>query len=293
MAGLMAAIPVAALLSGHPVSFLGNNLEQLLNVGGRYAQDQSIVSEFRARQVGGILAAGVFLLYFVRMVVPGWGSVGYAHPAALLMVCGMIGGYVSGRFWDDWGLVGLFYVASRDVQWLIEKGLPREGRERLVLTIFCGCGLILTAYQATNLWDGGKQLIVKEQALDGLYEASPEAFPDEGGVVYASSMDAFYTLFFLYSGHDWRYALAFEPAIMSKQNLAIYNEILKSPNDLGKYQPWVETMHPGDRLVINGSRSLGKLFREDAVLGRLDWAYCEPNIWIGRPTSRDSRIDAE
>ena len=108
--------------------------------------------------------------------------------------------------------------------------------------------------------------------------------PDDGGIFYNDSMTVFYRTFFKNPDARWRYALAYEPALMPPEDLKIYRKIQWNFHDIKTYEPWVEKMRPQDRLVLSRARS------SRPSIGQLEWLYSASGVWIGRlPADRPDR----
>jgi hypothetical protein len=101
--------------------------------------------------------------------------------------------------------------------------------------------------------------------------------PEKGGILYSTDMTIFYQTFFKNPDGDWRYALGFEPTLMTDDNFKVYHGVLWNMGDTSKaYNPWVEKMNHEDRLVIRGSRG------GPPLIPQLEWNYGVSGIWIGR-----------
>ena len=87
-------------------------------------------------------------------------------------------------------------------------------------------------------------------------------------------MDVFVKLFFEHPAASWKYALGFEPGMMTEDNLRVLRDIQRSYDAPSSYAPWVARMERADRLAI---RSMA---RPD--IPELEWHEAATGLWLGR-----------
>jgi hypothetical protein len=85
-------------------------------------------------------------------------------------------------------------------------------------------------------------------------------------------MSAFFQLFYRYPNANWKYALAYEPGLMTEENYKVFVEAMKG----GPYTGWIKRMTPKDRLVLDYDVST------TPTIAQLQWRRYSSKFWFGR-----------
>jgi hypothetical protein len=272
--GWLCGTSVSMLLSGHPLDYLGHALQMALHGVGGHLTNRTEVTEFQPFG-GDILAvilvgALVALRAALRQDLPRLTK----NPAFWLMCGCWILGFRVSRFWEDWGWPALMVWFATEMDYLFAVRYAGDSLRRLLLVLI----LALAAFFAVTCDLNGRY--TKNLSWQFLSEAEhPELagwMPETGGILYSPDMGIFYQTFFKNPRGDWRYMLAYEPALMPEEDFKTYKSILWNNGDAKSYEPWVNKMKPADRLVIHGGKG------ERPNIPQLEWDYGVSGIWIGR-----------
>ena len=271
-------IAIGASLTGHPYLFLKQTIFHAIRAFGSHDLQRVLVSEFQPY-------AGNFPIIIVVCGLLGWRKMRGAwnpkvidNPVFIMAILCWILGFVSTRFWIDWGMPAIMIWMALEFQEIINSKLSLLSWRRVLLTI----ALLGTIYLAiTN--DSGSRW---SSSLNRVYLSfdNPDhasELPDPGGIVYSDSMGIFYSTFFKNPNAPWRYILGFEPAIMPPEDLAIYRKIQRGFRAHDDFEPWVKKMKPKDRLIIKYTQD------KTPQIPELEWHLAARDTWIGR-LPRDS-----
>lgn len=270
MLGTMAS----ALLSGHPADYLGQAVQVAMQGVGGHLSNRTEVTELQP--FGGDILAVILVGALVALrAATRAGAASLARNPAFWLMCGCwILSFRVSRFWEDWGWPALMVWFATEMDFLLVAKFAEDSLRRLLLVLI----LALAAFFAVTSDLNGRY--TRNLAWQFLSEREhPELvgwMPEKGGVLYSADMGIFYQTFFKNPTGDWRYMLAYEPALMPADDFNTYRSILWNNGDAKAYEPWVQKMKPADRLVIHGGKG------ERPNIPQLEWSYGVSGIWIGR-----------
>lgn len=262
------------LLSGHPADYLGHALQMALHGVGGHLTNRTEVVELQPFN-GEILAVIlVGALVALRAALRNDSPRLTKNPAFWLMCGCWILSFRVSRFWEDWGWPALMVWFVTEMDFLLAAKIVQDSLRRLLLALILA---VAAFFAVTSDLDGR---YTKNLTWQFLSESEhPELagwMPDKGGILYSADMGIFYQTFFKNPQGDWRYMLAYEPALMPADDFKTYRGILWNNGDAKAYEPWVSKMQPADRLVIRGGKG------ERPNIPQLEWNYGVSGLWIGR-----------
>jgi hypothetical protein len=263
---------LAATLTGHPLGFLGGQLSHLSHAVAPIGTGDIIVTELYPSYGAGVVGALLLGLLMAGLNREREEPVMRDPLFLLTLFCWLLGLKIQ-RFWLDWGCPAL-------VLWLafqLEPGFLRLGRtsplRRLALTAGIGVAgwlLITTADDRGWAKRTHDNSIVEDRAdLQGW-------LPEPGGILYSVNMGVFYDTYYRNPHARWRYMTGFEPTMMPDEDLNIYKQVTSRYDDPAAWQPWIQKMRPGDRLVYSMTSTPKALFPN------MQWHLVGRNIWLGR-----------
>jgi hypothetical protein len=263
------------ILSGHPADYLGQAFQMALHGVGGHQTNRTEVVELQPfnGEILAVLLVGalVALRAALRNDLPRLTK----NPAFWLMCGCWILSFRVSRFWEDWGWPALMVWFVTEMDFLLAAKIAQDSLRRLLLVLI----LAVAAFFAVTSDLNGRY--TKNLTWQFLSEADhPELagwMPDKGGILYSADMGVFYQTFFKNPQGDWRYMLAYEPALMPADDFKTYHAIIWNFGDAKAYEPWVAKMKPADRLVIRGEKG------GPPNIPQLEWNYGVTGIWIGRP----------
>ncbi len=262
------------LASGHPADYLSQALQIVLHGVGGHLTNRTEVTEFQP--FGGDILAVILVgaLVALRAALRQDVSRLTKNPAFWLMCGCWILSFRVSRFWEDWGWPSLMVWFATEMDILLAAKIVQDSLKRLLLVVI----LAMAAFFATTADLNSRY--TKNLTWQFLSEKEhPELagwMPDKGGILYSVDMGIFYQTFFKNPHGDWRYMLAYEPALMPEEDFKTYQGILWNNGDAKAYEPWVKKMKPADRLVIHGGKA------EHPGIPQLEWNYGVSGLWIGR-----------
>lgn len=262
------------LLSGHPADYLGQAFGMALHGVGGHLTNRTEVVELQPFN-GEILAVIlVGALVALRAALRNDAPRLTKNPAFWLMCGCWILSFRVSRFWEDWGWPALMVWFVTEMDFLLATKIALDSLRRLLLAVI----LAVAAFFAVTSDLGSRY--TKNLTWQFLSESEhPELagwMPEQGGILYSADMGVFYQTFFKNPQGDWRYMLAYEPALMPADDFKTYRSILWNNGDAKAYKPWVTKMQPADRLVIRGGKG------ERPNIPQLEWNYGVSGLWIGR-----------
>jgi hypothetical protein len=266
-------ILIGASFTGHPYLFLKQNLFHAIHAFGSHDLQRMLVTEFRSYGSNFPIVIVVCGMLGWHKMRGSWNPKIIDNPVFILAVLCWILGFVSKRFWIDWGMVAIMAWIALELQEILNSKLSYLSWRRVFITIaLLGTLYLSVTNDSGNRWTSSLNRVYL--SLDKPDHAS--WLPDPGGIVYSDSMGIFYNTFFKNPQAPWRYILGFEPAIMPPEDLAIYRKIQMSFRAFRDFEPWVRKMKPEDRLIITYSQD-----KTPAISG-LEWRCVARNTWIGR-----------
>ena len=270
---ILSGIILGALLTGQPLVFLKQSFYLPFRAMSHHSLQRMLVTELQPY-------SGVFSMVIVVVGMLAWqylrGKLDQRilrDPVFILIVLTWILGFVSRRFWLDWGMPAAAIWIALEFQDVFNKKIDFFAWQRAVLSLAVAGTLFLAVTNDYNSrWTAN--LFNEYQSLDN--PSHKEWLPEPGGILYTADMRIFYTTFYANPKASWRYILGFEPTMMPPEDLKVLRDIQWSFGADGSFEPWVKKMKPEDRLVI--PRGLGQAPKIPA----LEWHSTDTGIWIGR-----------
>ena len=174
-----AGVLIAAALSGQPLAFLWESARHPFLVLGQM-DGRTLVNELKPNSTPPFLVLGLLGVLAWRGLRGRWRDDGLRDPLLILAAGGWVLGYVSLRFWSDWGLpAGLVWAALEIEEWLEERRPVGDWR-RLVTTAVVGGAVVLAS---TSDVVGRWSVRVERSYLPLLQPAAAEWLPEPGGIL--------------------------------------------------------------------------------------------------------------
>jgi hypothetical protein len=258
---------LGALLSGHPVAFLTQNLSLAMNLGGGAVS--AWVYEMQAYPFVPMLMLGVLAVVIVRKVWLDVPAKSLARdPVFMLAALGCLLGMRSARFWMDWGMPAAVVFIAREIEQLWIAFAPIGRRLLGAAVVAVSCFVVWTA-NVNQRW-----LPRHEKAFQEMVVSRRAALPDSGGILYTDDRRIFYEMFYLAPTAPWRYTLGFTPEVMPDEDYAVYVD-RHTTGTIESLEPWVRKMTPADRLLIRDHRGVQRW-------NQLEWLQVEGGFISGR-----------
>jgi len=267
-------IIIGALCTPYPFLFLKQNIVHLCLAVGNSTLQRMLVTELQPFTGDVLTVMAVLGVLAWRYMRGAWDRKAVDNPVFILIVAGWILGFVSKRFWFDWGMPALCVWMATEFQEFFDKKVDLYSWRRAIIAVV----IASTFYIAMTNDAGGRwtnNLTIEYLSADNPEQA--EWLPEPDGIVYSDDMTIFYETFFKNPKAPWRYMLGFEAALMPPEDLAIFRKIQWNYSAYQSFAPWVEKMRPADRLILRRS------FGEKPNIPGLEWHYAASGIWIGRP----------
>lgn len=266
-----AGVLIAAALSGQPLAFLWESARHPFLVLGQM-DGRTLVNELKPNSAPPFLVLGLLGVLAWRVLRGRWRDDGLRDPLLILAAGGWVLGYVSLRFWSDWGLpAGLVWAALEIEEWLEERRPVGDWR-RLVTTAVVGGAVVLAS---TSDVVGRWSVRVERSYLPLLQPAAAEWLPEPGGILYSPDVILFHQLFYQRPEAAWRYMVGFEPGLLPPRDLAVYRDFRKR-GTVEALRPWVARMQPRDRLLLELTAGASPGVPE------LEWKNLGGQLWSGR-----------
>jgi hypothetical protein len=264
---------LAAVLTGHPVDYLAEAVRTALRATQMHPTARTMVSELQPSSSGLVLFLALGAVVVLRQLAPLATRSPARSPAFWVACLGWTLGFVSRRFWDDWGLPALLVFVAVELDAYLRTALPAASPRRLGVAACLGVALYCVA--TSDLESRWTRSLTRQY----LVQEDPELagwLPDRGGVFYAADPAFFYETFFRNPQAGWRYLLGFEMTLLPADDFQTLYRILWNQGAGASYQPWVEKLRPGDRLFVRGDAGSAP------PIPGLEWHYTLGGMWSGR-----------
>lgn len=263
---------IGAALTGHPFTFLGDEVALALTAFSQHTVQRQLVTEFMSQTPDTLLLVCAAGLLLWRVARGRWTSATIFNPAFMLAVLGAIAGMQVYRFWLDWGVPALLVWMALEIQEAIEAGALDAIGRATAAALLCASFYFATTTDVGGRWTNSLD-------VEYMMQDDPELagwLPEKDGIIYSTNMDVFYETFFKNPRAPWRYVLGFEPTFMTADDLKTLRTIDFYHGAPQAYEPWVKKMRPQDRLVVRSASG-----RAPGIEG-IEWKYAVKNTWIGR-----------
>jgi hypothetical protein len=262
---------VGGVLTGAPVEFLKQNLLWGVDLYKEPVAASSLVGELQpsAGEFSALLVIGFVWLWRKQQ---GRGEADlFRSPLFWMMTLCWILALKAGRFWVDWGLPAAMVWMAVQFDDAMRNWYENAPGRRLAVCCLLAAPLFLIT---TSDIDSRYTRSLREVFADGHQSDMKGWMPEQGGIFYSADFSFFFDTFYKNPDGNWRYMLGYEPAIMPEGDLKIFRGIQLNQYAWEAYRPWVDKMHPEDRLEISGST--------EPQLPPLQWHHAGGHIWIGR-----------
>jgi hypothetical protein len=267
---------LGALLSGHPLGLLSTAVYNVVSIFYQEHTPQWMLVGELAPDRGDIATVGALALIYLASRLPGRQTANaisgvWLRPVVALMALCWVLGFKVDRFWADWGIPAALVWMTLYFQSFLEEFQPSSAIKRFTAAVLIAAPLYLAS---TNDTDRRYTTCLTQPFLSAADPALQGWFPEGRGIFYSVQMDLFYDTFYTNPQGNWRYILGFEPALMPDEDLKIMRRIVFNQEAFESYLPWIQKMHPEDRLAIfSNSRP---------NLPQLEWLDAAQYVWIGR-----------
>lgn len=265
----LAGTILGAAFTGHPIGYLHETFVHLFNTVGGDLTGRMLVTELRP-QFTDLFFMLILLALLWRVARGEWQNTKVWTPLLALAVLGWILGFKIVRFWTDWGFPAALLWLAVELEEVLQSKWATDNLKALVLAGLAAIGVFLSETGDVNSrWTAN---LTKEY----ITPKTPDIagwLPDKGGIVYSPDMTLFFSMFYNNPTADWRYALGFEPGIMTPDNYEIFRKIQWN-GSVDAFELWVAKMRTTDRMII----------QQDAQppIPGLEWHCAVAGTWIGR-----------
>ena len=266
-------IIIGALLTGNPIQFLEETLLHAVRAFEGNPLQRILVTEFQpfSGDATTVLVVSVMLIW--RRLRGAWDKEVVDNPVFFLAVIGWVLGFISLRFWVDWGMPAAYLWIALEFQDVFKTNLPLLSWNRFILALaICGTFIVSITGDVGGRWTNNltKSYIISKNSED------KEWLPEKNGIIYSHDMTIFYDTFFKNPKADWRYILGFEPTMMPPEDLAIFRKIRFNFDAYTTFGPWVKKMRFQDRLIVRQENP------GIPNISDLEWKQLARGIWVGR-----------
>lgn len=265
---------LGGLLTGYPFAFLYQEFSHAFLALGEQLVQRQLVGEFRADVINLFFLLGIALTIVIQMSFNKKSlRLLVKDPLFVLYVLGTVLGLSVHRFNVDWGMpAGVLWLAC---QWkdILKISQLREHNPLFHLGILSVL-LVTLFFSATNDIGERWSKYAEDNGFDVNDPEIAEWLPARDGIVYSNAMTVFYNMYFDHPTALWRYILGYESGIMPKDDLEIFRNIQWNHSVPVSFEPWVNKMHKGDRLVVQSSSK--------PLIQGLEWHLVANNLWFGR-----------
>jgi hypothetical protein len=268
---VVAGIVAGALLTGHPIAYLIQQVMQVVAISRENLPQYLLVGEFRPSygEFNTLALLGGVMVW--RWLQTGRQPQLFRDPVFCLLAICWILGFKGDRFWADWGLPASLVWLTMQFEELLPGICDAAAVKRFVLCAMMAVPLLL---HTTNDLDRRYSFNTNEVFLDATDPLLKGWLPEHNGIFYFAQMDFFYNTFYKNPTGDWRYVLGMEPAMMRADDLKTLRQIQHYNYNPQAYESWINKMTAADRLVIYSGAQ--------PSLPQLEWNNALANIWIGR-----------
>jgi len=271
---LLAGVFVAACLTGHPLDFFVQTVQHGRLTVALDAQTETLSMELRPQSGSPVLLLALLALVGWRALRGRLRGADLDTPVLWLAALGWVLGWVSLRFWSDWGIPAVLVFAALQIQDLLVERVPDNALPRIVAAA-AACGVCVVAL-AANV--DGRFMPAHRRYLALFNPAARDALPGAGGILYSDDMGIFFQGIYRLPKAPWRYLLGFEPGLMPPDDLALYRAMTDRRNRVPEmYEVWVRRMRPEDRMILETTG-----LRDPPPVAGLEWRFFPPTYWSGR-----------
>jgi hypothetical protein len=260
-----------AVLTGKPIEFLKQAVLIALAVSREQIPQWILVGEFRPSYGEFSTLAMVMIVSLYRNQQDRHAKNPLQGPIFWLIAICWILGFKADRFWADWGVPAVLVWLALQFQELMTRAWETTSWKRAMAVSLLAVPLF---WHSTNDLDRRYTGSLSEVFVDAKQPALQGWLPEPRGVFYTAHMEFFYNTFYKNPQAEWRYILGMEPALMPDSDLGIFRLIQMSQYSFKAYEPWIQKMHPGDRMEIPCA--------SQPNLPQLEWTNAVAGIWIGR-----------
>jgi hypothetical protein len=262
-------------MTGYPLKLAHDVAFMLFNAPDLKLQARIIVGETQPKGGEMLLLFCLTVPLILRAVRKRWDRRVVDNPLFINAVANIVFGHIAGRFWLDWGMTAALMWLVTEIDAFLEEGSAYDSAKRFMVSAAAAvCFFIVLTSDVGCRWT-----YMLPRYTVNYAKAAPEErpwFPDSGGIMYNSTMTAFYQLFFENPQAPWRYVLGFEAVLMPPDELKIYRDIQRDENGKEVYVPWIDKMRQADRMVVYIPG------RWMPAIDRLEWHYMGRDTWFGR-----------
>jgi len=238
------------------------------------AQTETLSQELRPQSGSPDLLLALFALLAWRALQGRFSRADLDTPVFWLVGLGWVLGWVSLRFWSDWGVPAVLVFMALQFQDLLAERFPERDLTRLVPAA-AACAVCVVALSANV---DGRWQPAHRKYLALFNPAARAVLPDPGGILYSDDMALFFQGIYRLPQAPWRYMVGFEPALMPPEDLALYRAMTDRRNRVPEmYEVWVRRMHPEDRMILETAG-----LKDPPPIVGLEWHFIPPTYWSGR-----------
>jgi hypothetical protein len=262
---------IAGVLTGHPLAYLIQSvMHPIWSLGW---PNSTLAVEFQPFN-----GAPTFMVALLAVVAICSRSVAapISVPLMALMGLGWSLGFVSGRFWADWGFPATLVWLARVLEEWLERTDAGQSLQRVGVAI-AGVVFLAATADTAGRWSAANTSPYRALALP----ENAGLLPDRGGILYSDDMRVFYEVFFRKPDAPFRYVLGYEPGLMRPEDQAVLRSVMET-RLINPMDAWVAKMTPHDRLVLRNVAG-------EPELSHLAWARLSSDTWVGR--RQDSKTD--
>jgi len=273
VACVVIGVAIGALLTGDAYLFLKETLTHAFRAFTSHPLERMLVGEFLPFRGNALMVIAVVFMLAWRYIRGGWRQDIIDNPVFMLAVLGWVLGFVSGRFWSDWGMPAICVWMAWEFQDFFKHKINFFAWGRVLLAVaLAGTLYIAITNDAGSRWTAN----LTKGYLSPDNPKQKEWLPEPRGIIYSDSMGIFYDTFYKNPHAEWRYILGFEPAMMPPKDLAIFRRIQWNLRADKVFEPWVKKMKPEDRLILR------RYTKSAPEIPGLEWHYAATGTWVGR-----------